>query len=67
MKRFSILLIPLVAAVATLTILFLTIPKAESRIRVVRDESQNYKKSVHFVAVGDSLTEGVGDETKRGG
>ncbi|MGH1647540.1 SGNH/GDSL hydrolase family protein [Enterococcus gilvus] len=67
MKRFSIIVVPLVAAVVTLLILFLTIPKAESRIRVVRDESQNYKKSVHFVAVGDSLTEGVGDQTKRGG
>lgn len=67
MKRFSTILIPLAAAVATLLILFLTIPKAESRIHVVKDESQNYKKSVHFVAVGDSLTEGVGDETKRGG
>ncbi|OJG43121.1 hypothetical protein RV02_GL003041 [Enterococcus gilvus] len=60
-------MVPLVTAVVTLLILFLTIPKAESRIRVVRDESQNYKKSVHFVAVGDSLTEGVGDQTKRGG
>lgn len=67
MKRFSTILIPLAAAVATLLILFLTIPKADSRIHVVKDESQNYKKSVHFVAVGDSLTEGVGDETKRGG
>lgn len=67
MKRFSIIVIPLVTAVVTLLILFLTIPKAESRIRVVRDESQNYKKSVHFVAVGDSLTDGVGDQTKRGG
>jgi len=67
MKRFSTILIPLAAAVATLLILFLTIPKAESRIHVVKDESQSYKKSVHFVAVGDSLTEGVGDETKRGG
>ncbi|WP_288227028.1 SGNH/GDSL hydrolase family protein [uncultured Enterococcus sp.] len=67
MKRFSIIVVPLVTAVITLLILFLTIPKAESRIRVVRDESQNYKKSVHFVAVGDSLTEGVGDQTKRGG
>jgi lysophospholipase L1-like esterase len=67
MKRFSIIVVPLVTAVVTLLILFLTIPKAESRIRVVRDESQNYKKSVHFVAVGDSLTEGVGDQTKRGG
>lgn len=67
MKRFSTILIPLAASVATLLILFLTIPKAESRIHVVKDESQNYKKSIHFVAVGDSLTEGVGDETKRGG
>lgn len=67
MKRFSTILIPLAAAVATLLILFLTIPKADSRIHVVRDDSQDYKKSVHFVAVGDSLTEGVGDETKRGG
>lgn len=67
MKRFSTLLIPLAAAVVTLLVLFLTIPKAESRIRVLRDDTQNYKKSVHYVAVGDSLTEGVGDETKRGG
>lgn len=67
MKRFSTILIPLAAAVVTLLVLFLTIPKAQPRLHVVRDENQNYKKSVHFVAVGDSLTEGVGDETKRGG
>lgn len=67
MKRFSTLLIPLAAAVVTMLVLFLTIPKAESRLRVVRDDTQNYKESIHFVAVGDSLTEGVGDETKRGG
>ncbi|MGX7204335.1 SGNH/GDSL hydrolase family protein [Enterococcus pingfangensis] len=67
MKRFSIVMIPLAAAIVTLLILFLTIPKAESRIRVVRDDNQNQKESVHFVAVGDSLTEGVGDETERGG
>ncbi|MGL9728048.1 SGNH/GDSL hydrolase family protein [Enterococcus sp. DIV0756] len=67
MKRFSTVLIPVVTAIVTLLVLFLTIPKAESRIRVVREDDQNYKKSVHFVAVGDSLTEGVGDETKRGG
>ena len=67
MKRFSTILIPIGAALFTMLILFLTIPKAESRIRVSQDNEQNYKKSVHFVAVGDSLTEGVGDETKRGG
>ncbi|MDT2759393.1 SGNH/GDSL hydrolase family protein [Enterococcus xiangfangensis] len=67
MKRFSIVIIPLAVAIVTLLILFLTIPKAESRIRIIRDDSQNQKESVHFVAVGDSLTEGVGDETERGG
>ncbi|MDU6525025.1 MAG: SGNH/GDSL hydrolase family protein [Enterococcus sp.] len=67
MKRFTTILIPFAVAIVTLLLLFLTIPKAESRIRVSRDESQNYKQSVHLVAVGDSLTEGVGDETKRGG
>lgn len=67
MKRFSTILIPLAVAVSTLLVLFLTIPKADSRIKVVSDEGQNYKESVHFVAVGDSLTEGVGDETQRGG
>lgn len=67
MKRFTTILIPFAVAIVTLLLLFLTIPKAESRIRVSRDESQNYKQSVHLVAVGDSLTEGVGDETNRGG
>lgn len=28
---------------------------------------KNQKEKIHFVAVGDSLTEGIGDETKRGG
>lgn len=67
MKRFLTLLIPIGAALVTMLVLFLTIPRAESRIRVAQDDHQNYKKSVHFVAVGDSLTEGIGDETKRGG
>lgn len=67
MKRFSTIMIPVIVAVITLLVLFLTIPKAESRLRVVQDKTSDYKKSVHFVAVGDSLTEGIGDETKRGG
>ncbi|WP_407856056.1 SGNH/GDSL hydrolase family protein [Enterococcus hailinensis] len=67
LKRFSTLFILLAAVVVTLLVLFLTIPKADSRLKVSQDGNKNYKKTIHFVAVGDSLTEGVGDETKSGG
>lgn len=59
-------LLPIAVAVATALLLFLTIPKATSRIQVTKEES-NYKETIHLVALGDSLTEGIGDETDRGG
>ncbi|MFC4771347.1 SGNH/GDSL hydrolase family protein [Enterococcus hermanniensis] len=67
LKRFSTLFIFLAAVAGALLVLFLVIPKADSRLQVSQDSNQNYKKTIHFVAVGDSLTEGVGDETKSGG
>lgn len=44
-------------------------PKAQSLLTPTEklEETTNLKKQIHYVAVGDSLTEGVGDETKQGG
>lgn len=30
-------------------------------------EDPNKKEKLHYIAIGDSLTEGVGDQTKQGG
>lgn len=68
MKKYVTPLIPVVTAVLTFVCLSLLLPKAGSIIKAeTSSESDNYKQTVHFVALGDSLTQGVGDETNRGG
>jgi lysophospholipase L1-like esterase len=63
----SILLTVLVALIAFL-ILNAKIPAEPSLISSETPaEKSNNKETVHFVALGDSLTQGVGDETKQGG
>ncbi|MCD1023564.1 SGNH/GDSL hydrolase family protein [Enterococcus sp. SMC-9] len=46
-----------------------TIPQAKPILKPaqVSEVVKNQKEKLHFVAIGDSLTEGIGDETKRGG
>ncbi|MGX7176023.1 SGNH/GDSL hydrolase family protein [Enterococcus saigonensis] len=46
-----------------------TIPAAQPILKPtsVNEVVKNQKEKIHFVAIGDSLTEGIGDETKRGG
>ncbi|GCF92807.1 lipase/acylhydrolase [Enterococcus florum] len=68
MKKIYVWLIPLVAAVISFAGLAFFIPKAQPRLKAdPQTQNQHYKQTVHFVAVGDSLTQGVGDETDRGG
>ncbi|MHC5268030.1 SGNH/GDSL hydrolase family protein [Enterococcus sp. LJL98] len=45
------------------------IPKAPQRLTVEEPSAKamKVKEKIHLVAIGDSLTEGIGDETKRGG
>lgn len=47
----------------------LSIPKAAGRLTddTLETQSIKEKEKVRFVAIGDSLTEGIGDETGRGG
>lgn len=44
-------------------------PPAEAILKPIAasDATSDLKERVHYVAVGDSLTEGIGDQTKRGG
>lgn len=46
------------------------IPKESGRLEQTvskQTKATNQKKTIHYVAIGDSLTQGVGDETKQGG
>ncbi|MGM0212601.1 SGNH/GDSL hydrolase family protein [Enterococcus sp. AZ109] len=68
MKKFITPIIPAVVAVLAFVFLSLLLPKAEPRLKVTANNpNEKYKQTVHFVALGDSLTQGVGDETNRGG
>lgn len=67
-KKYLPIIVPIVTALVVLIGLNLFLPKAQPRLKFSSDNTkQNYKETVHFVAVGDSLTEGVGDETGDGG
>ncbi|MFV5772329.1 lipase, partial [Pediococcus acidilactici] len=46
-----------------------SIPKAGPLMKPVTTvrEDPNKKEKLHYIAIGDSLTEGVGDQTRQGG
>ncbi|MBO0432201.1 SGNH/GDSL hydrolase family protein [Enterococcus sp. DIV0660C] len=69
LKKYRLFFIPIVIAVVVFTGLSLSIPKAEPLIKptVTTKKTSNMKNKLHYVAIGDSLTEGVGDQTKQGG
>ncbi|WP_159721750.1 SGNH/GDSL hydrolase family protein [Enterococcus sp. CSURQ0835] len=68
LKKLWWLAVPLVVTVVTLVGLNFAFPAAKPQLQSPKnDPTRNYKETVHYVAVGDSLTQGVGDETKRGG
>ncbi|KAF1306187.1 lipase [Enterococcus sp. CU12B] len=52
----------------TFLVLQLSVPKAGPRLEVAKQkEEHNQKESIRYTALGDSLTEGVGDDTQKGG
>ena len=53
----------------TFLVLQISIPKASPRLEVTKVEKpqQMLKEQIRLTALGDSLTEGVGDDTKKGG
>lgn len=61
LKNFLFLIIGIVLVVGTLTVLFRT------RSNDNQETTEIKKESLHIVAIGDSLTEGVGDSTNSGG
>lgn len=69
LKRYGLFFIPIVIAVIVFAGLSLSIPKAEPLVKpsVATKKTSNMKSKLHYVAIGDSLTEGVGDQTKQGG
>ncbi|MBL1224645.1 SGNH/GDSL hydrolase family protein [Enterococcus sp. BWR-S5] len=68
-KKWVMLLLPFATALLTLLLLLLLIPKAQPYFNTqnVKDTNKNNKELVKYVAIGDSLTEGVGDLTNSGG
>lgn len=59
----------LVLGISLLTVLCLhfSFPKAKAQLASTSSVAAAVKKNVHYTAVGDSLTEGVGDTLKSGG
>lgn len=62
-------MLPVGTALVTTLLLLLLIPKAQPYFNSQRtdDPNKNNKEIVKYVAIGDSLTEGVGDSTSAGG
>jgi lysophospholipase L1-like esterase len=55
-------------AFLTFLVLQQAFPKAQPRLNGTRQvATEKYKETIRYTALGDSLTEGVGDDTKRGG
>jgi lysophospholipase L1-like esterase len=55
-------------AFLTFLVLQKAFPKAQPRLNGTRQvATEKYKETIRYTALGDSLTEGVGDDTKRGG
>jgi len=61
LKSFLFLIIGIVLVVGTLTVLF------QTRSNDDQETTETKKEPLHIVAIGDSLTEGVGDSTNSGG
>lgn len=59
----------LVSVLGIFLILLVTIPKAQPLLITNTDQTANpnNKEVIHYVAIGDSLTEGIGDSTNSGG
>ncbi|OQO67845.1 lipase [Enterococcus villorum] len=68
-RQLLLVLFPILIAIFVYTGLTLSIPKAEPLLKPVATVSPrtDQKEKIHYVAIGDSLTEGVGDQTKQGG
>lgn len=60
---------PIVIAVCMFGLLVLLIPKAKPLMGTgaTNNDQANNKEVIHYTAIGDSLTEGVGDSTSSGG
>lgn len=59
----------LISCIGIFLILFFTLPKAQPLLvsSVKQADTVNNKEVIHYVAIGDSLTEGIGDSTNSGG
>lgn len=68
-RHLILILFPLLIAIIIYAGLAASIPKAGPLMKPVTTvrEDPNKKEKLHYIAIGDSLTEGVGDQTKQGG
>ncbi|WP_420705984.1 SGNH/GDSL hydrolase family protein [Enterococcus sp. CWB-B31] len=68
-KNWLMLVVPFGAALLTLLLLFFIVPKAQPYFNTQKTSvpNENNKDIIKYVAIGDSLTEGVGDLTNSGG
>lgn len=68
-KNWQMILLPFGAALLTLLLLLVVVPKAQPYFNTQKSSNPNAnnKEIIKYVAIGDSLTEGVGDLTNSGG
>lgn len=68
-RQLSLVLFPLIIAIVVYAGLSFSVPKAGPLLKPAATvkADPNRKEKLHYVAIGDSLTEGVGDQTKQGG
>lgn len=68
-RQVLLVLFPLLVAVIVFFGLSLSIPQAPPLLKPAAtvNKTTDHKEKIHYVAIGDSLTEGIGDQTKQGG
>ncbi len=67
-RQVLLVLFPLLIAISSLQVAA-SIPKAAPLLKpaATANKATDQKEKLHYIAIGDSLTEGVGDQTKQGG
>ncbi|MGX7243387.1 SGNH/GDSL hydrolase family protein [Enterococcus quebecensis] len=68
-KNWSSFVLFFLMIIGTFSLLIVAVPKAKPILGIVTKQAvkKETKEVIHYVAIGDSLTEGIGDSTSSGG